>query len=101
MSNQPQRNRRASTAAVLLLAAVAFPTCAAEPRASDRGLTDTSASPHVPMRSVNLDDIRWTRGFWADRFETCRKESIPHLQRIMMGTEYSQYYHNFLIAAGR
>jgi DUF1680 family protein len=58
-------------------------------------------SPHAVVGPVGSADARWTTGFWADRFETCRKDMIPQLQRVMMGTEYSQYYHNFLIAAGK
>jgi DUF1680 family protein len=63
-------------------------------------LADTSASPHVVMRSVGLADVTWSKGFWADRFETCRKDMIPSLSRIMEGTERSQFLHNFRIAAG-
>src|SRR5262249_57786612 len=73
----------------------------AEPGPPPRGLTDTSASPHVKVRSVGLGDVHWTRGFWAERFATCRHQSLPHLWRILGGTEHSQFYHNFLIAAGR
>jgi DUF1680 family protein len=65
------------------------------------GLSDTSASPHVVIRSVGLADVTWTQGFWADRFATCRDVMVPNLWRIMRGTEPSQFYHNFLIAAGR
>ena len=71
-----------------------------EPRGSHRGLTDTSASPHVAVRSIGLGDVTWTRGFWADRYATCRDVMIPNMWRIMRGTEPSQFYHNFLIAAG-
>jgi DUF1680 family protein len=65
-----------------------------------RGLIDTSASPHVAIRSIGLGDVVWTRGFWADRFATCRDVMVPTLWRIMSGTEPSQFYHNFRIAAG-
>ena len=71
-----------------------------EPTGSRRGLTDTSASPHVAVRSIGLGDVTWTRGFWADRYTTCRDVMIPNLWRVMRGTEPSQFYHNFLIAAG-
>ncbi|MBX6311658.1 MAG: glycoside hydrolase family 127 protein [Isosphaeraceae bacterium] len=63
-------------------------------------MTETSASPHVRVRSVGLADVRWTRGFWADWFATCREAMIPHLWEVMRGTEPSQFYHNFRIAAG-
>ncbi|HEX8199042.1 MAG TPA: beta-L-arabinofuranosidase domain-containing protein, partial [Isosphaeraceae bacterium] len=65
-----------------------------------RGLTDTAASPFVAVRSVGLGDVTWTRGFWADRLETCRAAMLPHLWGIMEGTGRSQFYQNFRIAAG-
>jgi DUF1680 family protein len=65
-----------------------------------RGLNDTSSSPFVRMRSVGLTDVEWTRGFWADRFATCRETMVPQLGRIMGGVEYSQFYRNFELAAG-
>jgi DUF1680 family protein len=65
-----------------------------------RGLMDTSASPHVTVRSIALGDVRWTRGFWADRFENCRDVMIPSMWKTMSGTEPSQFLHNFRIAAG-
>jgi DUF1680 family protein len=52
------------------------------------------------MRSVGLADVIWSKGFWADRLETCRESMIPHLSRIMDGTERSQFLHNFRVAAG-
>jgi DUF1680 family protein len=85
---------------VLLLAAAVGPVRAQSPREA-AGLTDTSASAHATMRSVGLGDVHWTRGFWAERFETCRKGSIPHLWQVLSGTKYSQFYHNFRIAAGQ
>jgi DUF1680 family protein len=51
------------------------------------------------MRSVGLAEVTWGKGFWADRFETCRKDMLPNLARIMQGTEHSQFLHNFRIAA--
>jgi DUF1680 family protein len=63
-------------------------------------LTDTSASLHAMLRGVNLGDVKWSAGFWADRFTTCRKTMIPNLWQIMKGTDHSQFYHNFRIAAG-
>src|SRR5262245_11026009 len=58
-------------------------------------------SPHARFGPVGLADARWTAGFWADRFDTCRTATVPALGRIMEGTEHSQFLHNFVIAAGR
>lgn len=49
---------------------------------------------------VEIAETRWTDGFWAQRFEVCRKATIPALATIMEGKERSQFLHNFRIAAG-
>lgn len=68
--------------------------------ASQHGLTDTSVSSHAQIRSVGLGEAQWTPGFWGDRFDTCRRQMIPGMWRLMEGTNYSHYYQNFRIAAG-
>lgn len=73
------------------------PSAAGEPKP---GLTETSVSPHALVRSVGLGDVRWTDGFWANRFATCREAMVPNLEKVMEGTEPSQFYHNLKIAAG-
>jgi DUF1680 family protein len=63
-------------------------------------LTDTRDSPHAAVRAVRLDEVRWTDGFWADRFATCRDHSLPAMWELMRGTKYKPYLQHFLIAAG-
>ncbi len=69
-------------------------------RGADAGLTDTSASPHVKLRSVEIDAVRWTDGFWAERFEWCRAVVIPNMWRLLEDPNVSHAYDNFLVAAG-
>lgn len=69
-------------------------------RAGGRGLVNTSASTHVRLRSVDIDAVRWTDGFWADRFEVCRKVMIPNMWRLLEDPNISHAYENFLVAAG-
>lgn len=69
--------------------------------AAGGGLTDTSASPHVRLRSVRIDDVRWTDGFWAERFEWCRQTVIPNMGRLFADPNISHAYENLLVAAGR
>ncbi|HET7626071.1 MAG TPA: glycoside hydrolase family 127 protein [Verrucomicrobiae bacterium] len=47
-----------------------------------------------------MNEVHWTRGFWADRFELCRTQMVPSMAALMEGTNYSQFYYNFEIAAG-
>jgi DUF1680 family protein len=54
----------------------------------------------VVVGPVGIADARWTTGFWADRFETCRTATVPTLGTTLEGREHSQFLHNFRIAAG-
>ncbi|MBN1508001.1 MAG: glycoside hydrolase family 127 protein [Sedimentisphaerales bacterium] len=65
-----------------------------------RGLTDTSASPYVRLRSVDIDAVRWTDGFWAERLDWCHKVVIPNMWRLLEDPNISHAYENFLVAAG-
>ncbi len=68
--------------------------------AVDRELVNTSQSPHVRMRNVDLDDVRWTEGFWADKFKLCRKAMLPSVQQGLLDPANSEHLINFKIAAG-
>jgi DUF1680 family protein len=63
-------------------------------------LIDNAASPHAQIRTVGLEEVQWTRGFWADRFESCRTNMLPSMGRLMEGTNYTHFFRNFEIAAG-
>jgi DUF1680 family protein len=57
-------------------------------------------SAHAVVQPVRLDEVTWTRGFWADRFRAVRDHSIPAMWELMRGTRYKPFYQHFLIAAG-
>jgi DUF1680 family protein len=64
-------------------------------------ITDTRESQHAVVQAVRLDEVRWTRGFWADRFAVVRDHSLPAMWELMKGTRYKPFYQHFLIAAGK
>src|SRR4051794_12020948 len=64
------------------------------------GSSDDAPRPHARLRSVLPEEVRWTRGFWADRFAECRDVMVPAMWELMSGTEPSQFFHNFKVAAG-
>ena len=68
--------------------------------AAEKAVTDTSASTHAKVQAVGLNEVHWTQGFWADRFELCRTQMVPSMARLMEGTNYTQFFRNFEIAAG-
>jgi DUF1680 family protein len=69
------------------------PICAAD-------LVDVRNSPGTEVQSVGLEDVKWTKGFWADRFTMVRYQSIPAMWTIMRGNEYKPFLQHFEIAAG-
>ena len=83
----------------LLIAVVGLACC--EVRATDGGIANTLASPHVRLHAVDIGAVRWTDGFWADRFDVCRTVMIPNMWNLLKDPEISGAYDNFLVAAGR
>ena len=63
-------------------------------------ITDTSSSPYVKLRSVNIGGVKWTEGFWAERFNVCHQVMIPDMWRTLKDPNISHAYTNFLVAAG-
>lgn len=57
-------------------------------------------SPFALVEPVTLGEARWTSGFWADRFELCRTQMVPSMERLMGGTNYTHFFRNFEITAG-
>lgn len=66
-----------------------------------RGLVNTTLSPFAKLRSVDMTDVQWTQGFWADKFDQCAKVMVPTMWQLMSSTEISFAYQNFLIAIGQ
>jgi DUF1680 family protein len=56
--------------------------------------------PFATTQPIALSEAHWTSGFWFDRFELCRTNMLPHMGRLMEGTNYSHFLRNFEIAAG-
>jgi len=57
-------------------------------------------SPYAKLRSVDIDDVEWTEGFWHQKFDLCHKVMIPNMWRLLEDPDTSHAYANFLIATG-
>lgn len=68
--------------------------------ANSRGITNTSSSPYVKLRSVDIDDVKWTKGFWAQKFDSCHKVMVPNMWRLLEDPDVGYAFTNFRIAAG-
>lgn len=71
-----------------------------DPPDRDYGLVRNDASPHALLRSVDLRSVRWTSGFWAERFEQCREVTLPHQWRLLSDPARGHALTNLRIAAG-
>lgn len=79
----------------LLLSATAI--CAT---AQSSGLTDMSRSAHSRMANTEISAVRWTDGFWADRFAVFQNASIPGMWDTWKNPDLSHGFRNFEIASG-
>jgi DUF1680 family protein len=59
-----------------------------------------AASPFAQVQQVGLSEVRWTDGFFFNRFELCRTQMVPGMMRLMTGTNYSQFLRNFEVVSG-
>jgi hypothetical protein len=80
------------------LLAITFPSL----RFAEGGETATGGHPssRALMHSVGPADVRWTGGFWADRWELCRREMLPSVERALLDPANSEQLVNLKIAAG-
>ncbi|HEY0946629.1 MAG TPA: beta-L-arabinofuranosidase domain-containing protein, partial [Opitutaceae bacterium] len=99
-ASQPARSRNALGAHSLFIAAGLALAATTPASAGERGLVDTSKSPHAQMYMVDIDDVRWNGGLLGERFEACRTTMIPHMWSIFKDPKESHAWDNFLMAAG-
>ena len=59
-----------------LLVVTVFLLCSLNLFAADK-------SPYTKIESLPLGEARWTDGFFFDRFELCRTQMIPGMERLM------------------
>ena len=88
---------------VIIIACVAvlpMPLLFAVDAQGRQGVVDTSRSPHVKLRSGSMTDVRWTTGFWADRFELCCKSMLPTLHNTLLDPKCSAQLNRLKFTAG-
>ena len=63
-------------------------------------LTDTRNSKYAKVNSLNMADVSWSKGFWADTVKACANSMVPQLQRMFESKDISHVLENFKICAG-
>ncbi|MFB9291841.1 aceric acid hydrolase [Persicitalea jodogahamensis] len=89
------RNTSRTIVLVLMLSSAFLGT-----KAQDRALVNTSQSGYAKLHGTDMDAVKWTQGFWADRFQVCRDNMVPTLWKVYTDPEISHSFRNFEIAAG-
>jgi len=67
---------------------------------SQNMLVNTGNSPYARLEPVGMKDVRWTKGFWAERFDVCRNVMVPQLWNTYTSDTICYSFQNFLVAAG-
>lgn len=83
-----------------LLLAAASVTATSSVFAQSDGLTDTSHSRFARMANTEIGAVRWTSGFWADRFGVFSQTSLQSMWNTWNAPDISHGFRNFEIAAG-
>ncbi len=68
--------------------------------AQSDGLTDMSKSHYAKMSNVPLGAVRWTDGFWGERFNVYSNVSLQSMWDTWNNPDVSHGFRNFEIAAG-
>ena len=63
------------------------------------GITNTALSNHAAMTAIPISSVRWTGGFWGDRFDVFSHTSVQSMWQTWQSKE-GKGFNNFLIAAG-
>jgi len=68
--------------------------------AAQNSLVNTGNSPYAKLAGVGLNDVQWTKGFWAERFAVCRDAMVPQLWATYTSDTFCYSFQNFKVAAG-
>ena len=79
---------------ILISAAAAIPATA-----QHSGITDTRNSKFAVVNSTPIDAVKWTGGFWGERFGVFSGTSVQSMWETWK-SDRGHSYNNFLIAAG-
>ncbi len=66
------------------------------PAVAQRGIVNTTGSPHVKLKALDLDEVSWTGGFWAERFDTVRQNTLPAILGALENPDNGAQYSSFL-----
>ncbi|MCP5112993.1 MAG: glycoside hydrolase family 127 protein [bacterium] len=66
----------------------------------DFGIIKNQSSPHAALRGVDLASVRWTEGFWAQRYRQTHEVTLRKLWDLLADPEAGHVLSNMRIAGG-
>ncbi len=67
---------------------------------AQNSLVNTSQSRYAKLSGVGISDVKWTAGFWAERFDICKNAMVPALWNTYTSDTICYSFQNFKVAAG-
>ncbi|MFB3826773.1 MAG: glycoside hydrolase family 127 protein [Bryobacteraceae bacterium] len=64
--------------------------------AAAAAVAQTAAGPYVKLKALDLNEVRWTGGFWAERFETVRRNALPVILEAIGNPANGAQYASFV-----
>lgn len=68
--------------------------------AQKNGLVANLDSPFSKLKSINLQDVKWTGGFWKEQSDVEQQNTLPYMWNLYHNDSITHAYKNFEIAAG-
>jgi DUF1680 family protein len=81
------------------LAKIINPECPDVPLESSI-LADRCVMENERMRQAEPGTVKWTGGFWGERFRVCREAMVPNMWELLSDEDLCHAFANFKIAAG-
>ena len=57
-------------------------------------------SPFNQLKKTEVGAVRWTGGFWGERFQQCEDVILPSMFEALNHAENSAVFSNFYVTAG-
>jgi hypothetical protein len=86
---------RSATLLLVLAAVTPLSTVVA-----DHAAATAHMSQHARIQPLAPDAVRWTDGFWADRFQRCQSTMIPEIKTALLNPKNGATLLNFEVGAG-
>ena len=86
----------------VLVLLVSVLSCEAQAAAAEPSKESREAGFYASaaLRPAGMTSVRWTKGFWADRYALCRDTVVPEMKKALLASENTARLVNFRIAAG-